>query len=134
MTVKLLTEHHLEFLSLNGGCTGSSEPTLVKMLHCWKSHAVAHFFFCLSLFRLTKKEKQDLEYKKTVLRLAKEHRDAKDIEKVNRYYIPKDDAKPQDKYVEEDGPKGIFVHIIIEGLTLVVILPLNTPLFFFFLS
>ena len=41
-----------------------------------------------------------------MLRLAKEHRDAKDIEKVNRYYIPKDDAKPQDKYVEEDGPKG----------------------------
>ena len=56
-----------------------------------------------------------------MLRLAKEHRDAKDIEKVNRYYIPKDDAKPQDKYVEEDGPKGIFAHIIIEGLTQVVI-------------
>ena len=28
MTVKLLTEHHLEFLSLKGGCTGSSESTL----------------------------------------------------------------------------------------------------------
>ena len=25
MTVKLLTEHHLEFLSLTGGCTGSSD-------------------------------------------------------------------------------------------------------------
>ena len=25
MIVKLLTEHHLEFLSLKGGCTGSSE-------------------------------------------------------------------------------------------------------------
>ena len=36
MTVKLLTEHHLEFLSLKGGCTGSSESTLVKMPHCWK--------------------------------------------------------------------------------------------------
>ena len=31
MTVKLLTEHHLEFLSLNGGCTGLSESTLVKL-------------------------------------------------------------------------------------------------------
>ena len=41
MTVKLLTEHHLEFLSLKGGCTGSSETTLVKMPHCWKSHATA---------------------------------------------------------------------------------------------
>ena len=30
MTVKLLTEHHLEFLSLKGGCTGLSESTLVK--------------------------------------------------------------------------------------------------------
>ena len=26
MTVKPLTEHHFEFLSLQGGCTGSSEP------------------------------------------------------------------------------------------------------------
>ena len=32
MTVKLLTEHHLEFLSLTGGCTGSSESTLVVEL------------------------------------------------------------------------------------------------------
>ena len=31
MSVKLLTEHHLDSLSLKGGCTGSSESTLVKM-------------------------------------------------------------------------------------------------------
>ena len=42
MLIKLLTEHHLEFLSLKGGCTGSSESTLVKMPHCWKSHVMAH--------------------------------------------------------------------------------------------
>ena len=41
MSVKLLTEHHLEFLSLKGGCTCSSESTLVRMPHCMKSHAVA---------------------------------------------------------------------------------------------
>ena len=41
MIVKLLTEHHFEFLSLTGGCRGSSESTLVKMSNCWKSHAVA---------------------------------------------------------------------------------------------
>ena len=41
MIVKLLTEHHLEFLNLKGGCTGSSESTHVKMPHCWKSHATA---------------------------------------------------------------------------------------------
>ena len=29
MTVKLMTEHHLEFLSLKGGYTCSSESTLV---------------------------------------------------------------------------------------------------------
>ena len=28
--------------SLKGVCTGSSESTLVKMSHLWKSHAVAH--------------------------------------------------------------------------------------------
>ena len=30
MSVKLLTEHHLELLSLKRGCTVSSESTLVK--------------------------------------------------------------------------------------------------------
>ena len=42
MIIKLLTEHHLEFLSLKEGCRGSSESTLVKMSNCWKSHALAH--------------------------------------------------------------------------------------------
>ena len=42
MIVKLLTEQTLEFLSLTRGCTGSSESTLVKMPHCWKSHVAAH--------------------------------------------------------------------------------------------
>ena len=41
-TPGLLTEQHLQFLSLTGDCTGSSESTLVKMPHCWKSHAAAH--------------------------------------------------------------------------------------------
>ena len=51
MTVKLLTEHHLEFPSLKEGCTGSPESTLVKMPHCWKSRATAHLF---SIFRKMK--------------------------------------------------------------------------------
>ena len=42
MIVKLLSEHHLEFLSLKRGCRGSSESTLVKMSNYWKSHAMAH--------------------------------------------------------------------------------------------
>ena len=44
MIVKLLTEHHLEFLSLKGGCRGSSESTHVKMSNCWKYHAAAQIF------------------------------------------------------------------------------------------
>ena len=33
---------YLEFLRLKGGSTGSSESTIVKMPHCWKSHVTAH--------------------------------------------------------------------------------------------
>ena len=47
MSVKLLTEHHLDLLSLNGGCTGSSESTLVKIPHCWKSHKFYLYSVCL---------------------------------------------------------------------------------------
>ena len=45
MIVKLVSERHLEFLSLKGGCRGSSECTHVKMPHCWKSHVAAYMFF-----------------------------------------------------------------------------------------
>ena len=45
MGVKLLTEHHLEFLSLKGGCTGSSDSTLVKIPNCWKPHVAAHIIY-----------------------------------------------------------------------------------------
>ena len=46
MIVKLLTEHHLECLSLKGGYTGSSESTNVKIPQCWKSHALAKLITC----------------------------------------------------------------------------------------
>ena len=38
----------MEFLSLTGGCTGSSESTLVKMSNCWKSRAAAHMLVYVS--------------------------------------------------------------------------------------
>ena len=44
MSVKLLIELNLVFLSLTGGCTGSSESTLVKMAHFWKSHVMVQIF------------------------------------------------------------------------------------------
>ena len=47
MRVKLLTELHLEFLSMKGGCTGSSVATLVKMPHCCKPHVAAHIVLTL---------------------------------------------------------------------------------------
>ena len=53
MIVKLLTERHLEFLSLKGGCTGSSESTLVKMPNCWKSHATAQLVTQLSYISIS---------------------------------------------------------------------------------
>ena len=42
--VKLLTEHHLEFLSLKIGCTCSSESSHVKIPHCWKSHVTDQIY------------------------------------------------------------------------------------------
>ena len=53
MTVKLLTEQHLEFLSLKGDCTGSSECTLVNMPHCWKAHVAAHIVLSRCNFFVT---------------------------------------------------------------------------------
>ena len=44
MTVKLLTEHHLEFLSFQRDCTGLSDFTLVKIPYCWKSHVTAQMY------------------------------------------------------------------------------------------
>ena len=43
MSVKFLAGRLLEFISLKGDCTGSSESTLVEMPHCWKSHVAAQY-------------------------------------------------------------------------------------------
>ena len=50
MIVKLLTEHHLEFHSLKGGCRGSSESSHVKMSCCWNSHAATDII--ISIYHL----------------------------------------------------------------------------------
>ena len=47
MTVKLLNEYHLGFLNLKGGCIGTSEFTLAKMSHCWKSHVMDQLKYAL---------------------------------------------------------------------------------------
>ena len=56
MSVALLTEHNLEFLSLKGGCTGLSKSTLVKMTHCWKSHVTAKL---ISSFNISDSEQAE---------------------------------------------------------------------------
>ena len=43
MIVERLTEHPLEFLSLNEGCRGTSESTNVEIPHCLKSHVTANY-------------------------------------------------------------------------------------------
>ena len=42
LPVKLLIEHNSGFFSITGGCTGSSEYTLAKLPHYWKTHVAAH--------------------------------------------------------------------------------------------
>ena len=54
MIVKLLTEHHLEFLSLKGGCTGLSESTLVKRPYSWKSYVATHTRIYFELASISK--------------------------------------------------------------------------------
>ena len=57
MIVQLLTEHHLEFLSLKAGCRGSSESTLVKMSNSWKTHAAAHIVLgCYLAYSINKSD------------------------------------------------------------------------------
>ena len=52
MAFKQLTEHHLEFLSLKGGCTGSSESTHAKIPHCWKSYVGTQFLRLLHKLKI----------------------------------------------------------------------------------
>ena len=49
MSFKLLTEHHLGFLSLKGGYTCSSEYIRVRMQHCWKSHVMAQMVLLIKV-------------------------------------------------------------------------------------
>ena len=51
MSVKLLTEHHLDFLRVKGGCTGSSESTPVKC------HIVGNYMSWLNYVMGTEKNR-----------------------------------------------------------------------------
>ena len=45
MIVQLMTEHHLEFLSLKEASEARPSLHLSKCQNCWKSHAAAHLLF-----------------------------------------------------------------------------------------
>nr|XP_054769577.1 pre-mRNA-splicing factor ATP-dependent RNA helicase DHX16-like [Lytechinus pictus] len=55
---------------------------------------------------LTERERKEMKYKKTVLDLAKEHKSAGEKEREGRYYMPKDDEKQSERYVEPVGEEG----------------------------
>ncbi|XP_053677739.1 pre-mRNA-splicing factor ATP-dependent RNA helicase DHX16 [Anopheles nili] len=52
---------------------------------------------------ITERERQDREYKKSLLQIAKEHDKARELERVQRYHMPKDIKKGEtQEYVEVD--------------------------------
>ena len=62
MIVKLLTEHHLEFLSLKGGCRGSSESVTLLKITCHGS-----LIYCESILVVTSvKQETSVLSKRTI--------------------------------------------------------------------
>lgn len=51
---------------------------------------------------LTERERKERDYKKTVLKLAKDYDKVKDAEKVQRYVMPEEGGTVDDKYIEID--------------------------------
>ena len=63
MSVMILTEHHFEFPSLKGDCTGSSESTLVKMPQSLFGKQMSLLILILKAFKLlTDRSKAELLY------------------------------------------------------------------------
>nr|CAH8830671.1 unnamed protein product [Trichobilharzia regenti] len=54
---------------------------------------------------LTEAEKAELEYKKTILAVAKSHQQAGELENMARYYIPTEEKRPEDREVKEPESK-----------------------------
>jgi pre-mRNA-splicing factor ATP-dependent RNA helicase DHX16 len=53
--------------------------------------------------QITERERRDREHKKELLRIAKEHESARELEKVQRYHMPRDIKKgDKEDYVEVD--------------------------------
>ncbi|XP_029727278.2 pre-mRNA-splicing factor ATP-dependent RNA helicase DHX16 [Aedes albopictus] len=58
--------------------------------------------------QITERERQDREYKKSLLQIAKEHEKARELERVQRYHMPKDIKKgDKEEYVEVDDREKV---------------------------
>ncbi|KAL7291442.1 hypothetical protein TKK_0015026 [Trichogramma kaykai] len=55
---------------------------------------------------LTEKEKRDLEHKKELLRIAKEHEKARELENIQRYRMPLERGVEEDQYQEREQPQS----------------------------
>lgn len=65
-------------------------------------------YFLLYLYfdhRLTAREKEEREHKKQLLQIAKEHEKARELERIQRYHMPRDIKKG------ETGQQKIFANL-----------------------
>lgn len=54
---------------------------------------------CICDIRLTEREKRDREHKKQLLNIAKQHENARELERVQRYHMPQDKKGEKGKYI-----------------------------------
>jgi pre-mRNA-splicing factor ATP-dependent RNA helicase DHX16 len=57
---------------------------------------------------LTDREKRELAHKKELLRLAKEHEKARELERIQRYHMPLENgnAQPEQDYLDKKPPQS----------------------------
>lgn len=73
-----------------------------KTLICNKNTEYIIFIF-IFLNRLTERERKERQHKKELLKLAQEHEKARELERVQRYHMPRDLGKGSTAdYVEVD--------------------------------
>ena len=53
MSVKLLSEHHLEVFSLKGGCIGTSESATLLEITCYASYIDVEKYYMYATYNFT---------------------------------------------------------------------------------
>lgn len=77
---------------------------LKKTCKHYYNHICFRFFIiCVYTFSLTSRERKEREHKKELLKLAQEHEKARELERVQRYHMPRDLGKGSTAdYIEVD--------------------------------